>query len=108
MVNFEGRAKDVIKRGGYSVYAVEVEQTLEEHPSVLEAAVVPFPDARDGEVPVAAVILSDDAKLDDVDLLAWCRDNLSNYKIPARFIAVDSFPRTGTDKIQRKKVIDLF
>ena len=58
IVNFEGRMKDVIKRGGYSVYAVEVEQALEEHPDVLEAAVVPVPDDRDGEVPVAAVRLA--------------------------------------------------
>ena len=57
-VRFEGRKKDVIKRGGYSVYAVEIEQALEEHPDVLEAAVVGLPDERQGEVPVAAVRLA--------------------------------------------------
>ena len=55
----KGGMKDVIKRGGYSVYAVEVEQALEEHPDVVEAAVVPLPDERDGEVPGAAVRLRD-------------------------------------------------
>ena len=52
---FHGRAKAVIKSGGYSVYPLEVEADLEEHPDVLEAAVVGLPDDKFGEVPVAAV-----------------------------------------------------
>lgn len=106
-INFEGRMKDVIKRGGYSVYAVEVEQALEEHPSIVEAAVVPVPDERDGEVPVAAVRLTKGAVLDDLDLEAWASQHLSRYKVPVRFVAFDEFPRTGTDKIQRREVIAL-
>ena len=50
-VRFEGRKKDVIKRGGYSVYAVEIEQALEEHPDVLEAAVVGLPRRASGRGP---------------------------------------------------------
>ena len=42
MVNFEGRMKDVIKRGGYSIYAVEIEQFLEHHTAVCEAATAGF------------------------------------------------------------------
>ena len=54
---FEGRSKHVIKHGGYSVYALEVEQVLEQHPDVLEAAVVGLPDEKLGEVPAAVVRL---------------------------------------------------
>ena len=108
IVNFEGRSKDVIKRGGYSVYAVEVEQALEEHPDVLEAAVVPLPDDRDGEVPGAALRLRPGVDLDALDLPAWAAERLSRYKAPARFLAVDTFPRTGTDKVQRREVVALF
>ncbi|MFN8018232.1 MAG: AMP-binding protein [Acidimicrobiales bacterium] len=107
IVNFEGRLKDVIKRGGYSVYAVEVEQALEEHPAVLEAAVVPVPDARDGEVPVAAVRLEPGQTVASADLAAWAADRLARYKVPVRFVAVDELPRTGTNKVQRRLVIDL-
>ncbi|HEX2575877.1 MAG TPA: AMP-binding protein [Aquihabitans sp.] len=107
-INFEGRMKDVIKRGGYSVYTVEVEQALEEHPDVLEAAVVPVPDERDGEVPAAAVRLRAGASLDALDLGAWATERLSKYKVPARFLAVDELPRTGTDKVQRREVVALF
>ncbi|MEZ5183499.1 MAG: AMP-binding protein [Acidimicrobiales bacterium] len=107
IVNFEGRKKDVIKRGGYSVYAVEVEQDLEEHPDVLEAAVVPVPDERDGEVPVAAVRLAPGATLASAALDAWASERMARYKVPVRFVAVDDFPRTGTDKIQRREVVAL-
>lgn len=107
-VNFEGRMKDVIKRGGYSVYAVEVEQALEQHPDVLEAAVVAVADDRDGEVPAAAVRLRAGSSLDDLDLGSWAAERLSKYKVPARFLAVDELPRTGTDKIQRREVIAWF
>ena len=106
-VNFEGRIKDVIKRGGYSVYAVEVEQGLEQHPGILEAAVVPYPDDRDGEVPVAVVRMHEGQTLDVDALRAFAEKNLARYKVPAHFVEVDDFPRTGTDKIQRKKVADL-
>ena len=106
LVTFEGRMKDVIKRGGYSVYAVEVEQSLEEHPDIVEAAVVPMADSRDGEVPVAVLGLREGVTLDEAELAAWCRDRLSAYKVPARFIEIEDFPRTGTDKIQRKAVIE--
>jgi len=105
---FEGRLKDVIKRGGYSVYAVEVEQALEEHPDVVEVAVVPLPDERDGEVPGAAVRLREGVALADLDLDVWAKEHLSSYKVPARFIEVEDFPRTGTDKVQRRAVVELF
>lgn len=107
IVNFEGRKKDVIKRGGYSVYAVEVEHDLEEHPGVLEAAVVPVPDARDGEVPVAAVRLVSGETPESLDLAGWAAGRMARYKVPVRFVAVDDFPRTGTDKIQRREVVAL-
>lgn len=107
-VSFEGRKKDVIKRGGYSVYTVEVEQALEEHPDVMEAAVVPIADERDGEVPGAVVRLRAGADLDTLDLGSWAGERLSRYKVPARFVAVDELPRTGTDKVQRRQLIGLF
>ncbi len=107
IINFEGRMKDVIKRGGYSVYAVEVEQALEDHPDVLEAAVVAVPDGRDGEVPVAAVRLTEGASLDGLDLPSWAADRLSAYKQPVRYVAVDELPRTGTNKVQRREVVAL-
>ncbi len=105
---FEGRSKHVIKHGGYSVYALEVEQVLEQHPDVLEAAVVGLPDDRLGEVPAAAVRLGDGATLEAADLGAWAQERLADYKVPKRFVAVADLPRTGTTKVQKSELVALF
>lgn len=107
-VMFVGRQKDVIKHGGYSVYANEVQQALEEHPSVLEAAVVGLPDERLGEIPAAVVRLEEGASLDGIDLPTWAAERMASYKVPQRFVAVDDLPRTGTNKVQKKQLLGLF
>jgi long-chain acyl-CoA synthetase len=107
-VVFVGRTKDVIKTGGYSVYALEVQTALEEHPAVLEAAVLGLPDERLGEVAVAAVRLVEGADLATLDLDSFAADRLARYKVPRRFVAVDEMPRTGTRKVQKAQLRDLF
>jgi acyl-CoA synthetase (AMP-forming)/AMP-acid ligase II len=105
---FEGRAKDIIVRGGYNVYAVEVEQVLERHEAVAEAAVVGLPDERLGELPVAAVRLAPGASVSPEDLIAFAKEHLSSYKVPDRVKLVDELPQSGTRKVQRAQVKDLF
>jgi acyl-CoA synthetase (AMP-forming)/AMP-acid ligase II len=108
LLEFAGRKKDVIKHGGYSVFAAEVEAALEEHPDVLEAAVVGLPDERKGEVPAAVVRCRDDAAVSGDDLCAWARERLSDYKAPQRVLIVDDLPRTGTDKVRKRDLLRLF
>ena len=103
-----GRKKDVIKNGGYSVFAVEVERAIAEHPAVAEAAVVGRPDARKGEVPVAAVRLLPGATATPDDIITFAASRLSDYKRPVSVVIVDDFPRTGTDKVQKQKLLPLF
>lgn len=106
-VGFAGRVKHVVKRGGYSVYAVEVERALEEHESVAEAAVVGVPDVRDGEVPVAVVVLRPGAVGVDGEAIGrWVAGRLAPYKVPVRVEVVDSLPRTATEKVRRDEVRD--
>ena len=107
-VLFAGRQKDVIKHGGYSVYALELERSLEEHPDVLEAAATGLPDERKGEIPVAAVRLVDGATITAEELVAWARERLSDYKAPQRIAIVDELPRTGTNKVQKRELLKLF
>jgi len=104
---FAGRKKDVIMRGGFTVYAVEVEAVLEDHPDVAEAAVVPLPDERLGEVPGAAVRLVEGATFDPDGLDAHVKERLAHYKAPVRYVAVEELPRTGTRKVQRREVVAL-
>ena len=108
LVEFAGRAKDVIKHGGYSVFAAEVEAALEAHDDVLEAAVVGLPDERKGEVPAAAVRVAPGRSLNEADLVAWAEARLADYKVPRRIAVVDELPRTGTDKVRKADVKALF
>jgi acyl-CoA synthetase (AMP-forming)/AMP-acid ligase II len=108
IVQFAGRAKDVIVSGGYTVYAVEVEQALCEHADVLEAAVVALPDERLGEVPAAALRVVEGSELDERALRAWAEEHLAHYKVPRRVVVVDDLPRTGTEKVQKRALLALF
>src|SRR6185436_6016871 len=105
---FAGRKKDVIINGGYTVYSREVEAALEDHPDVVEAGVTGSPDDRRGEVPVAAVRLSDGASVTGDELVDWARERLSDYKAPRRIVVVDELPKTGTQKVRRQELLDLF
>ena len=107
-VVFVGRDKDVIIRGGYTVYALEVQEALERHPDVLEAAVTGVSDDRLGEVPVAAVRLAVGSSLGADELRDWLGEHVASYKVPARILAVDDLPRTGTKKVQRAELRALF
>ena len=108
MLVFEGRSKHVIKHGGYSVYALEVEQCLELHPDVLEASVVGLPDERMGEVPAAVVRLSAGATLEGSQLAAHAIEHLAEYKVPKRYVVAQDLPRTGTNKVQKDALLTLF
>jgi acyl-CoA synthetase (AMP-forming)/AMP-acid ligase II len=108
LIEFAGRKKDVIKHGGYSVFAAEVEGALEEHADVAEAAVVGLPDDRKGEVPAAAVRLGFDCSISEEELVSWAEQRLSDYKVPRRILFVGDLPRTGTDKVRKQDVKALF
>jgi acyl-CoA synthetase (AMP-forming)/AMP-acid ligase II len=108
LVSFAGRSKDVIKKGGYSVYAVEVQAALEEHRSVAEAAVLGVPDDRLGEQVVAAVRLLPGEAAGEGELIAWCAERLSSYKVPSVVRIVDTLPRTGTEKVKKSELRSLF
>ena len=95
------RKKDMAIVGGYNVYPREVEDVLFAHPAVAEAAVVGVPDAYRGEVIVAHVVLRPGAAADADALVAWCRERLSKYKLPARVRFAESLPRTSVNKIDK-------
>ena len=102
----EGRVSDQINRGGMKIVPSEVEEVLAAAPGVREVAVAGVPDERLGEVPVAFVVLTDaDASVDDAALTAHCREHLSPWKVPARFVRVESLPRNDVGKILRKELV---
>lgn len=95
----KGRADNAIIRGGFKVLPDDIARVLNQHPAVLEAAVIGVPDHRLGAVPVAAIILKSHAGAPDPDSLKdWLRSRLIAYQIPVRFHFVDDFPRTPSMK----------
>lgn len=99
-----GRLKDMVSVGGFNVYPAEVENMLRQHPEIQDAAVVAAPDARLGEVPVAFVILRPNATSAESDIVAWCRDEMANYKAPRRVTIVPEFPLNASGKVEKEKL----
>jgi acyl-CoA synthetase (AMP-forming)/AMP-acid ligase II len=98
----EGRASDLINRGGNKVFPESVEEVLRLFPGVEDAAVVAAPDDRLGEVPVAFLVGQPTA---DDELIALCREHLLAYKIPAAFHWIDALPRSDAGKLLRRDLV---
>jgi malonyl-CoA/methylmalonyl-CoA synthetase len=98
-----GRAKELIISGGYNVYPREVEEVLEGHPGVAEAAVVGLPDEEYGERVIAAVV-REDPSLDVEELAELCKGELASYKKPRRVVFVDELPRNALGKVLKHVV----
>ena len=101
-----GRLKELIIRGGYNVYPVEVEDVLYRHPAVLECAVIGIPDDRLGEEVAAVLVAQPGQTLDLVELREWLGEHLTAYKIPRVYQVCDALPKGTTGKIL-KRAIDL-
>ncbi len=102
-LHFLGRAKEMLKVNGMSVFPAEVEALLGQHPDVLGSGVVGQPDADKGEIPIAFVRIREDSALTEAGLTAWCRDNMASYKLPqVRFVA--ELPMTATGKVKKHEL----
>jgi acyl-CoA synthetase (AMP-forming)/AMP-acid ligase II len=104
-----GRKKDMIKRSGDNIAAVEVENVLMSHPKILAAAVVPVPDPdRKEEVKAYIVPVSGESpeSIPPQDIVDYCLERIADFKVP-RYIEYckEDFPRTPTGKIQKLKLI---
>jgi acyl-CoA synthetase (AMP-forming)/AMP-acid ligase II len=96
------RIKDMIISGGENIYPAEIERVLAEHPAVADVAVIGVPDERWGEVPKAIVVAAAGARVDQEEILAYCRAQLASFKCPASVEMVDELPRNPTGKILKK------
>ena len=96
------RVTDIIIVGGFNVYPQEVEAALSEHPAVSTAVVVGMPNDISGEVPKAYVIKAQDAQVSEGELVKFCKERLSHYKVPRSVEFVDSLPISPTGKILRR------
>jgi acyl-CoA synthetase (AMP-forming)/AMP-acid ligase II len=102
-LHFVDRKKNVIRRSGENIAAVEVESVLNRHPAIRQAAVAATPDQLRGDE-VAAVIIVEQGGADRAlaeDIVRWSLEQMAYYKVPGWISFVDSLPLTATEKIQR-------
>lgn len=102
-----GRIKDIINIAGIKVSPYEVEAVLNEHPAVLQSAVVPASDPLYGEVVKAFVRLRPDQTLSERELIRFAGQKLINFQVPKSIKFVDAFPLTNMGKLDRKRLADL-
>jgi len=104
-----GRANvDILKTGGHKVSALEIEETLRQHPAIAECAVVGLPDPEWGERVAAAVVLNEGDALDLISLRTWAKELLATYKVPSRLMVLDALPRSAMGKVVKPALAKMF
>jgi acyl-CoA synthetase (AMP-forming)/AMP-acid ligase II len=100
------RKKDMFIVGGFNAYPAEIENMILRHPSVAQVALVGVPDTRLGEVGMAFVIPRPGATVDPDMLIAWCRTEMANYKVPRYVEVVDALPLNASGKVLKFELRD--
>lgn len=99
------RKKDMILVSGFNVYPNEIEEVIVRHPGVREAAAVGIPDAKSGEA-VKLVVVRQDPALTAEAVMAYCRENLTGYKVPRKVEFRKELPKSNVGKILRRALRD--
>jgi malonyl-CoA/methylmalonyl-CoA synthetase len=99
---------DIIKTGGFKVSALEVEEVLNDHPDIMECAVVGAEDAEWGERVCAALVLRAGHVLTLESLRAWAGERLAPYKVPTRMLTLEQLPRNAMDKVTKPELVRRF
>jgi long-chain acyl-CoA synthetase len=109
-LNFVDRKKDVIKSGGYSIFSVEVERELLDHPAVSEVAVVGVPHPLKKQVPIAVLTLHPGMEATEEEVLAWGKEHIAAYKAPkaVRILKPEDMPYGNTLKVLKRELRDRY
>ena len=101
------RKSDMIIRGGENIYPREIDEVLYQHPAVAAAAAIGVPDPLYGEDVAAFIVLKDGMKVDDADIIAFCRERLADYKCPKTVRFVEEIPKGPTGKLLKRELSKL-
>jgi fatty-acyl-CoA synthase len=96
-----GRLKEMINRGGEKIYPAEVEEFLHHHPDIVEVAVAGLPNAKYGEIVAAWVVPRTGASLSSDSVQAYCKGQITHYKVPEHVTITGSLPKTVTGKVRK-------
>lgn len=101
-----GRSKELIIKAGVNIAPKQIDEVLESHPSVLEAAAVGIPDRYVGEDVVAFAVLRSGMAADENEMLTFCETRLGQFKTPTRIYFVPDLPKGPSGKVQRLRLVD--
>ncbi|WP_024799768.1 class I adenylate-forming enzyme family protein [Nocardia sp. BMG51109] len=105
-LRLSGRRTDLIVRGGENVYPTEIENALDEHPAVLESAVLGIAHDDLGQEVAAVVVVADPAAVTESALREFATERLAYFKVPARWVITDKpLPRNATGKVVRREIV---
>ena len=97
------RKKDMILVSGFNVYPNEIEDVVSLHPDIIEAACIGIPDQKSGEA-VKLFVVKGNPSLNEEDIIAYCKENLTAYKIPKIIEFIDELPKTNVGKVLRREL----
>lgn len=98
-IKITDRKKDMYIHGGFNAYPAEIEGLMARHPDIAQVAVIGVPDPTHGEVGWAYVVPRAGASIVPEELIAWCRAEMANYKVPRRVEVVDALPLNASGKV---------
>jgi long-chain acyl-CoA synthetase len=96
------RKDDLIISSGFNVYPSQIEEVLEKHPKIKEAAVIGAPDRIKGQSIVAVIVLKEGMQGDKEEFLNYCKENMPDYRVPKTILLRDAIPRNPAGKILKR------
>jgi long-chain acyl-CoA synthetase len=99
------RKSDMIIRGGENIYPREIDELLYKHPAVAAAAAIGVPDDLYGEEVAAFVVLREDTRATEAEIIEYCREHLADYKCPKKIICLPELPKGPTGKILKRELL---
>jgi acyl-CoA synthetase (AMP-forming)/AMP-acid ligase II len=108
-LHFVDRLKNIIRRAGENIAALEVEASLAGHPAIGQVAVIAVPDPLRDEEVMACVVLQEDqdrSRQTAISIQDWCLERLAYFKAPGHVAFLDALPTTATNKVQKGKLAD--
>ena len=100
-ISITGRLKEIINRGGEKISPREVDETLMDHPSVLQVVTFAIPHDKLGEDVAAAVVLREDTEATEKELREFAAEHVADFKVPRKILFLDEIPKGATGKLQR-------
>lgn len=101
------RKKDMIVASGFNVYPKEIDETLFEHPGILEACCIGVPDPYRGETVKAFVVTKPGVALTEEEVISFCKGKLAAYKVPTKVEFIGELPKSAIGKIMRRTLREM-